>query len=138
MKASTKRYLELFILTFTIMTMYSLNLLAQDGTTYMRIAKIAVDSTKLDNYTAALKEQMQLALRLEKGVLAYSALQDKNNPSKITILETYSSVDAYEAHIQTNHFKKYKTTVVDMVIQLELTDVVPIAIETKPKTSKTK
>jgi quinol monooxygenase YgiN len=133
MKATMRQHLGLFILTLSIMTIYSANLSAQDRTTYMRIAKITVDSTKLDDYKVALKEQMQSAIRLEKGVLAYSAVQDKKNPSKITILETYASVDAYQAHTQTKHFKKYKAIVVDMVKELELIDVVPIAIHSKPK-----
>ena len=128
-----KRYLTLFIITLAMVTIDSVNLSAQDGTSYMRIAKITVDNTKLDDYVAALKEQMQSALRLEKGVLAYSAVQDKKDPSKITILETYASADAYQAHTQTEHFKKYKTTVADMVKQLELIDVVPIAIQSKSK-----
>jgi alkylhydroperoxidase/carboxymuconolactone decarboxylase family protein YurZ/quercetin dioxygenase-like cupin family protein/quinol monooxygenase YgiN len=98
---------------------------------YMRIAKIVVDSTQLENYKKALKEQMKSALQLEKGVLAYSAVHDKNNPAHITILETYSSMAAYEAHIQTGHFKKYKNTVACMVKSLELIDVVPVAIEVK-------
>jgi len=128
-----KRYLTLFIITLAMVTIDSVNLSAQDGTSYMRIAKITVDNTKLDDYVSALKEQMQSALRLEKGVLAYSAVQDKKDPSKITILETYASADAYQAHTQTEHFKKYKTTVADMVKQLELIDVVPIAIQSKSK-----
>jgi len=131
MKTTMKRYLTLFIITLAMVTIDSVNLSAQDGTSYMRIAKITVDNTKLDDYVAALKEQMQSALRLEKGVLAYSAVQDKKDPSKITILETYASADAYQAHTQTEHFKKYKTTVADMVKQLELIDVVPIAIQSK-------
>jgi len=91
------RQLGLFILMLTILTISPANLSAQDGTTYMRIAKIMVDSTKLEGYKAALKEQMQSALKLEKGVLAYSAVQDKANPSKITILETYASTKAYSS-----------------------------------------
>ena len=115
------------------MTINSVNLSAQEGTTYMRIAKITVDSTRLGEFQAALKEQMQSALSIEKGVLAYSAVQERKNPSNITILETYASTEAYQVHIQTEHFKKYKTAVVDMVKQLELIDVVPIAIQSKPK-----
>ncbi len=115
------------------MTIDSINLSAQGETTYMRIAKITVDSAKLDEYKAALKEQMQSALKLEKGVLAYSAVHEKKNPYKITILETYASTEAYQTHTQTEHFKKYKVIVVDMVKGLELVDVVPIAIQSKPK-----
>ena len=128
-----RQHLELYILTLILMTINSVNLSAQEGKAYMRIAKITVDSTKLDEYKAALKEQMQSALRIEKGVLAYSAVEDMKNPSKITILETYASTEAYQAHIQTEHFKKYKEAVADMVKQLELMDVVPIAIQSKPK-----
>jgi quinol monooxygenase YgiN len=109
------------------------NSMAQDKTTYMRIARITVDSVNLNDYLTALKTQMQSALKYEKGVLAYSAVQDKNNPNKITILETYASVPAYQSHIQTDHFKKYKTTVADMVKELELSDVIPISIQTKQK-----
>ncbi len=121
-----------FVLAITLLTMNT-NLVAQNPTTYMRMAKISVDSTKLDEYLVALKEQMQAALKLEKGVLAYSAVQDKNNPSHITILETYASMEAYQAHIQTPHFKKYKAAVAGMVTKLELTDVIPIGIQSKVK-----
>ena len=85
MKATMKGHLGLLIITLAMVTIDSVNLSAQDGTTYMRIAKITVDSTKLDEYKTALKEQMKSAIRLEKGVLSYSAVQDKRNPSKITI-----------------------------------------------------
>lgn len=133
MKTTMRQHLGLFVLTLTLMAIESADLSAQDRTPYMRIAKITVDSTKVDEYKAALREQMQSALRLEKGVLSYSAVQDKKNPSKITILETYASTDAYKAHTQTEHFKKYKAAVADMVKELELIDVVPIAVQSKPK-----
>jgi quinol monooxygenase YgiN len=106
---------------------------AQGKSTYMRMAKITVDSVHLSDYLVALKTQMQSALKVEKGVLAYSAVQDKNNLNRITILETYASVAAYQAHIQTEHFKKYKATVTNMVKELELTDVMPIAVQSKQR-----
>jgi quinol monooxygenase YgiN len=103
---------------------------AQSSNNYMRIAKITVDSSQLEPYMAALKEQMQSALKFEKkGVLAYSAVYDKNNPAHITILETYASIDAYKSHIQSKHFEKYKTTVKNMVKSLELADVIPIILK---------
>lgn len=124
---------KLLISTTIMMALSLQNSMAQDNTTYMRIAKITVDSLQLNEYIIALKTQMQSALKHEKGVLAYSALQDKKHPNKITIVETYASVPAYQAHIQTDHFKKYKTNVENMVKELELTDVIPISIQTKLK-----
>jgi quinol monooxygenase YgiN len=126
--------LIIFIISLMVFSLESA--FAQDQTTYMRIAKITVDSTKINDYKIALKEQMQSALQLEKGVLAYSAVQDKKNPERITILETYANIEAYQAHIQTAHFKKYKAIVTDMVKQLELIDVDPIAIKSKVNSKK--
>ena len=96
---------------------------AQTDKRMIRIAKIEVDSTQLKEYNAALKEQMETAVRLEPGVLTYYALADKKDPSRITILEIYADNAAYLKHIATPHFKKYKTTVEHMVKKLELVDV---------------
>ena len=87
-----------------------------------RIAKIKVDSAQLEKYEAALREQMNAAIKLEPGVLSYIAVADKKDPTSITILEVYADKDAYQAHIQTPHFKKYKETVKDWVLSLELID----------------
>ena len=96
---------------------------AQTDKRMIRIAQIEVDPTQLEKYNAALKEQMQTAVRLEPGVLTYYAVADKKDPSRITILEIYADSAAYLKHIATPHFKKYKTTVEHMVKKLELADV---------------
>ncbi|MCR8560041.1 antibiotic biosynthesis monooxygenase [Mucilaginibacter sp. BJC16-A38] len=96
---------------------------AQTDKRMIRIAQIEVDSTQLKQYNAALKEQMQTAVRLEPGVLTYYAVADKKDPSRITILEIYADSAAYLKHIATPHFKKYKATVAHMVKKLELVDV---------------
>jgi quinol monooxygenase YgiN len=89
----------------------------------VRLAKIKVDPARLTVYNAALREQMTTAVASEKGVLTYYAVAEKNDPSKITILEIYADSAAYLAHINTTHFRKYKETVKDMVQHLELVDV---------------
>lgn len=106
--------------------------MAQQKTQMVRLAKIQVDPSQLEKYNAALKEQMTAAVSIEPGVLTYYAVADKNNPSRITILEIYADTAAYKAHIETPHFKKYKETVKDMVKSLELVDVDLIASAKKP------
>ncbi|HEX4850831.1 MAG TPA: antibiotic biosynthesis monooxygenase [Puia sp.] len=97
----------------------------------MRIAKIVVDSSQLENYKTALKEGISTAVSKEPGVLSMYAVFDKANPSHITVFETYADLNAYQSHIQTVHFKKYKATVEHMVKSLELVDVIPIVLESK-------
>ncbi|MFA6248047.1 MAG: putative quinol monooxygenase [Mucilaginibacter sp.] len=96
---------------------------AQQKIQMVRLAKIQVDPGYLEQYNAALKEQMSTAVKLEPGVLTYYAVADKNNRAHITILEIYADTAAYQSHIQTPHFKKYKATVQNMVKSLELVDV---------------
>ena len=106
--------------------------MAQQKNQMVRIAKIQVDPAQLEQYNKALKEQMTTAVSVEPGVLTYYAVADKNAPSHITILEIYADTAAYQAHIQTAHFKKYKETVQHMVKSLELEDVTLIGVAKKP------
>lgn len=105
-----------------LITMTGIQLNAQNSNRMYRIAKIKVDANKLVEYKQALQEQMNAAIQLEPGVLSYTAVADKNDITSITILEVYSSFEAYQSHILTSHFRKYKETVKDMVLSLELID----------------
>ena len=95
---------------------------AQSSNRMYRIAKIKVDANQLSAYKVALQEQMNAAIKLEPGVLSYTAVADKKDATQITILEVYASQEAYQSHILTPHFKKYKETVKEMVLALELID----------------
>ena len=87
-----------------------------------RIAKIKVDVNQLEQYKLVLKEQMNTAIKLEPGVLSYTVVADKKDPSLITIMEVYANLKAYQSHILTPHFKKYKDSVKNMILSLELID----------------
>ena len=50
------------------------------------------------------------------------AMQEKDNPCNITILETYTSQAAYRSHIASAHFQKYKQGTLHMVKNLQLLD----------------
>lgn len=120
--------ISLLILTLS----FSKNAMAQEKIQMVRLAKIKVNPLQLDKYNSALKEQMTTAIRLEPGVLTYYAVADKSDASHITILEIYADTAAYQSHIQTTHFKKYKETVKNMIKSLELVDVNLIASAKKP------
>ena len=106
----------------SIFNFLSLTATAQVNTKMHRIAKIKVDANQLERYQVALNEQMNAAIQLEPGVLSYTVVADKKDANSITIFEVYASLEAYQSHIATPHFKKYKETVKDMVLSLELID----------------
>ena len=92
----------------------------------VRLAKLVIDSTQLDRYKTFLKEEIEISLRAEPGVLTLYAVSEKNNPTHITILEIYANVDVYKSHLLTPHFLKYKSGTQDMVKSLELVEAVPL------------
>jgi quinol monooxygenase YgiN len=123
--------LIIFMMTFGLCG----NAFAQDKGLVVRMAKLQIDSTQLESYKVALKEEIETAVRVEPGVLTLYAVYEKNNPTHVTILEIYANVDAYKAHLETPHFKKYKSNTKEMVKSLDLLESVPIALEAKPKIS---
>ena len=98
----------------------------------VRLAKLVIDSTQLESYQAALKEEIETSLRLEPGVLTLYAVSEKDNPTHVTVFEIYANVAAYKAHLETPHFKKYKSSTKKMVKSLEIVEAVPIALKAKP------
>lgn len=107
--------------------------LAQGKSNYVRIARLVIDSTKIQVYNEALKIHAETAVRVEPGVIMLYAVQEKENPARVSVFEIYASLEAYNSHIKTAHFLKYKETVKDMVKSLELIDVTPIALASKRK-----
>jgi quinol monooxygenase YgiN len=92
----------------------------------VRLARLVIDSTQLEQYNAFLKEEIEMSVRLEPGVLTLYAVAEKNKPSNITILEIYANINAYKKHIQTPHFLKYKNGTKDMVKSIELIETIPL------------
>ena len=98
--------------------------MAVDG--IVRLSKIEVYPQYLDEYIRYVTEVGEISLRTEPGVLTMYAVSEKENPCKITILETYASREAYDKHIASAHFQKYKQGTLHMVKSLALSDQTPL------------
>ena len=98
--------------------------MAADG--IVRLSKIEVYPQYLDEYMKFATDVGEISLRTEPGVLTMYAVGEKENPCKITILETYASREAYDKHIASAHFQKYKQATLHMVKSLELKDQRPL------------
>ena len=92
----------------------------------VRLSKIEVYPEHLEEYMKYATEVGEVSLRTEPGVLTMYAVREKENPNRITILETYASREAYEFHILSEHFQKYKQGTLHMVKKLTLSDQTPL------------
>ena len=71
--------------------------MAADG--IVRLSKIEVYPEYLEEYLEYAIRVGEISLRTEPGVLTMYAVSEKENPCMVTILETYASQAAYQAHI---------------------------------------
>ena len=122
-------FLILIIILAT--TSFPASVSAQDRNLVIRMAKLVIDSAQLEAYKVALKEGIEAAISKEPGVLTLYAVYEKEHPTHVTVFEIYANQDAYKSHIETAHFKKYKSSTLSMVKSLELVDMMPIGLETK-------
>jgi quinol monooxygenase YgiN len=103
---------------------------AQQKERLVRISEIEIVPEYLDEYKAILKEESAASVKLEPGVIAIFPMFEKEHPTQVRILEIYASREAYESHLKTPHFQKYKTTTLKMVKALKLVDMEAIDAET--------
>lgn len=109
---------------------------AQQGTItdslMVRIAELEIASAYLEEYKAILAEEAAASIKLEPGVITIFPMYQQENPSLIRILEIYASQEAYQQHLKSPHFQKYKTTTLDMVKSLKLVEMDAIDAATMP------
>ena len=99
----------------------------------VRMADLEIDPAQLVGFTAAVKEEMEISVRVEPGVLAIYAVAERDNPAKLRFFEMYADEAAFKAHIASPHFQKFRTTTKDMVVSRKLIEMVPVQLSEKKK-----
>ena len=102
---------------------------AQQLETMVRISEIEILPQYLEEYKTILKLEAEASVRLEKGVIAIFPMFQKDNPAQVRILEMYRDQQAYQSHLKTEHFLRYKSTTIHMVKSLKLIDMEALDIE---------
>jgi quinol monooxygenase YgiN len=97
----------------------------------VRMAQLEIDPARLEEYTRAVREEMQDAVRLEPGVLAIYAVAEKENPARLHFFEIYTSEAAYASHRETPHFKKYLAATQPMIRGRKLIEATPVQMSDK-------
>ena len=96
----------------------------------VRIAEIEVYPQYLEEYLAFANEVDRLSVEREPGVICLYPMQSAEDSCQIRILEIYASEEAYQQHLKTDHFQKYKQGTLHMVKDLKLPTMKPLDPET--------
>lgn len=100
---------------------------------YIRLIKIELESTTIEDFNKLGNTVMLPGIKNEPGILVMYAVAEKNNPTSVSILEVYENLAAYNKHIETPHYLKYKEGAKGLVKSLRFIDVDPILLASKPQ-----
>jgi len=64
--------------------------------------------TCIENAKASIQEQ---------GIARFDVIQQQDDPNNFVLVEVYRSVEATAAHKETEHYKKWRDTVADMMAE---------------------
>ena len=103
---------------------------ASHGKMIVRIAEIEVYPDYLEEYLSFANEVDRLSVEHEPGVICLFPMQSAEDSTQIRILEIYASESAYQQHLKTDHFQKYKQGTMHMVKSLRLPSMSPLDPET--------
>jgi len=117
-----------------VMVLSGIGVAMADGSPnhYIRIAELEIDPDQVVAFAVAAREVGQASVRSEDGCLVLYAVAEKDDPGRVRVFEIYRSIAAYQEHLQTPHFKKFRATTDAMVKSRKLIDATPISLATKP------
>lgn len=104
---------------------------AADHDQYIRLAELEIDPAQLENFKVAITEGVQTAIRVEPDVLVLYAVFEKEHPTRVKVFEMYTDETAYQKHLQTPHFIKFRDGTAKMVTSRKLLDAIPMVLGAK-------
>ncbi len=120
------KFLKYFVFFLLILNASLINAQEKSGTAsgtmLVRISEIEIIPEHLEAYNTILKEEAAASMKVEPGVIAIFPMSEKDRPNQIRIVEIYANRQAYLSHLETPHFKYYKSSTLKMVKSLKLID----------------
>lgn len=100
---------------------------------YVRWSELEIDPAQLDSFKILAEENVRETRRTESGVLAFFWAGEKDHPNRIRVFEVYSDANAYQTHLQSSHFQKFRAGTGQVVTNRQLFEAVPVTFGAKPQ-----
>ena len=130
MKKKLSLMLSALVLSVTAVAQEKATSVNSYKTMIVRLAEIEVYPEHLQEYLNFANEVDRQSVEREPGVVCLFPMQSAEDSTQIRILEIYASEEAYQSHIKTEHFLKYKQGTLHMVKSLKLPTMRPLDPET--------
>jgi (4S)-4-hydroxy-5-phosphonooxypentane-2,3-dione isomerase len=90
--------------------------MAQSAKLFIAAVEYDVTPGKVDDFLAAVNENAAASVK-EPGCRELNVTVSQKDPNHVFIFEVYDNAAAAEAHLATEHFKKYKAATKDLVVK---------------------
>jgi len=81
---------------------------------HILMVHIHVKTEHLDAFLAATRDNASNSLK-EPGVVRFDVLQEKDDPTHITLVEVYHNASGHEQHRTTDHYHRWLSSVEGMM-----------------------
>lgn len=98
---------------------------------YVRLAEWQVGAAHLAEFRALAGEFAATAARAEPGLLALHVTVEKERPDHLRVFALYADEAAYQAHLQTPHFKMFVADTQSMLGERKRFESVPVRLGAK-------
>ena len=78
--------------------------------------QIHVKPEVLDAFIGATLENARKSLQ-EPGITRFDVLQQDDDPTRFVLVETYKTPEDQDKHRETAHYRKWRDTVADMMVE---------------------
>ena len=123
--------LALLVTLWVLSTVRGDEALAQSAHPYVNAVDVDILPGQIDNYLAALQENGAASVH-EPGCRDFIITVSQKDPNHVFIFEVYDDTAAFEAHRQSDHFKKYAATTKDMIAKRDAHPLSLVHLNMKP------
>src|SRR6202035_3364945 len=98
---------------------------------YINAVDIDVVPGQIENYLAAIKEVGAATIKSEPGCSEFDITVSQKDPNHLFIFEVYDNAAVFDAHLKSDHYKKYAATAKDAVAKREVHPLSSVAMMKK-------
>lgn len=98
---------------------------------YVNAVDIDVVPGKIEDYLVAIKEVGAASIKSEPGCSEFDITVSQKDPNHLFIFEVYENAAAFDAHLKSDHYKKYAATAKDVVAKREVHSLSSVAMMKK-------
>lgn len=82
---------------------------------YAIVVDFEINPDHMDSFLPKMQENARTSLAQEEACLQFDVLTDPDRPSSVMLYELYASQAAFQAHLNTAHFKRFDAAVGPMI-----------------------